>query len=309
MRGHNTGLIAMAFGLCAVPAAAQEDADRAATRAPNTATADVFASDDADDTTVVRTGLNLDWSRTSEDEYVGFRLEKAWFTPLGQETASYERAYVRYADRAGGWSWSGQVGTDGHTVLGAFNLAEASRWRKEIFVERDMLETPLGVSEGLYYTFAGAALDIPLSERDTATVLAGVQEFTGDNIRLHLRGIYVHLLKEDWGVSAQLRGRYFHSTDPGEFDYFSPRKYAEVLPVIQMRRFSNGWRFLLAGGYGAQRTSGESWRSARYFNAQASSPANRSLQVRTSLLYSNTPVGNGAVYDYLQGTVGVTTRF
>ena len=128
-------------------------------------------------------------------------------------------------------------------------------------------------------------------------------------VRLHMRGSYAHVVKPDWGLSAQLRGRYFHSTEPGEFDYFSPRWYAEVLPVMQMRRFSNGWRFVLAGGYGAQRTSGGSWRSARYLNVQANSPVDRRVQVKASLLYSKTPVGNGAVYDYLQGTLGVTTLF
>ena len=76
-----------------------------------------------------------------------------------------------------------------------------------------------------------------------------------------------------------------------------------------MRRFANGWRFLVAGGYGAQRTTGENWRSARYANLQASSPADRPLQLKASVVYSNTPVGNGAVYDYLQGSLALTALF
>lgn len=76
--------------------------------------------------------------------------------------------------------------------------------------------------------FVGAAIDMPLSQRDTLVLATGVQEFTETNERLHLRGTYVHVVKEDWGVSAQLRDRYFRSTESGEFDYFSPPSYAEV---------------------------------------------------------------------------------
>lgn len=300
---------ALALGLVALPCLAQSSDALPAERAPRAATLDVFASTDADDTDVLRTGANLDWFNAGEDRYQGLRVERAWFTPLGQQTTAFDRIYARYADKSERWSWNGQVGTDGHTVLGSVNIADTSRYRKEFFVERDILETPRGVAEGIYYTFAGAALDVPLGDRDSATVVLGAQEFTGSNVRLHVRGNYVRVVKRDWGLTAQLRTRYFHSTEPGEYDYFSPRWYAEVLPVIQLRRFSGGWRYLLAAGYGTQRDAASDWRSSRYANAQVSSPANRPVQVKASLVYSNTPVGSGFVYDYLQGSLGVTTRF
>ena len=299
----------LAFALASAPVLAQSAEGRPEEQAPAAATLDMFASTDADETEVVRTGVNFDWFHPADDRYRGIRLEKAWFTPLGQDTSGFERVYLRYADKSDNKSWTTQIGTDGHTVLGSANVAVGQRWRKELFVERDILETPRGVTEGIYYTFVGAALDMPLSQRDTLVLVTGVQEFTGTNERLHLRGTYVRVVKEDWGLSAQLRGRYFRSTEPGEFDYFSPRSYAEVLPVLQMRRFSNGWRFLVVGGYGAQHTTGEGWRSARYANAQASSPLGRPLQLKAGLVYSNTPVGNGAVYDYLQGSLAVTAVF
>ena len=305
----NGVISALALCLAAAPASAQSVEGQTEQRAPAAATLDVFASTDADDTEVVRTGVNLDWFHAGDDKHRGVRLEKAWFTPLGQNTTGFERVYLRYADKSADKAWAAQVGTDSHTVLGSANFAIGQKWRKEVFVERDILETPRGVTEGIYYTFVGAALDMPLSRRDTLVLVTGVQEFTGDNERLHLRATYVHVVKEDWGLTAQLRGRYFRSTEPGEFDYFSPRAYAEALPIIQMRRFSNGWRFLVAGGYGAQRTTGEDWRSARYANVQASSPVDRPFQFKASLLYSNTPVGNGAVYDYLQGSLALTAHF
>ena len=300
---------ALAVSLGASPCLAQSTVALPSDRASGAATFDVFASTDADDTEVLRTGINLDWSHAGDDRYQGIRIEKAWFTPLGKKTTDFERIYARYADKSERWAWNAQIGTDGDTVLGTFNLADTSRYRKEFFVERDIVETPRGVSEGIYYTFGGVALDVPLGDRDTATVVLGAQDFTGKNVRLHVRGSYVHVVKPDWGLSAQLRGRYFHSTQPGEYDYFSPAWYAEVLPVVQMRRYSGGWRYLLAAGYGAQGNAGSGWRSSRYLNAQLNSPAIQPVEVRASMVYSNTPVGSGAVYDYLQGSLSVTKRF
>jgi len=300
---------ALALCLSASPCLGQSSDTPPAERLSSAATVDVFASSDADDTEILRTGINLDWSHEGEDRYQGIRVEKAWFTPLGQETTGFERVYARYADKSESWAWNGQIGTDGDTVLGSFNLADTSRYRKEFFVEREILETPRGVTEGIYYTFGGVALDVPLGERDSTTVVLAAQEFTGKNVRLHVRGNYVHVVKPEWGLSAQLRGRYFHSTEPGEYDYFSPRWYAEVLPVVQLRRYSGGWRYLVAAGLGAQGNAGSNWRSSRYFNAQVSSPASRPVSFKASMVYSNTPVGSGAVYDYLQGSLSLTTRF
>lgn len=299
-----TSLAIAACAVAAAPCAAQAEPGQDAA-----ITIDTWASTDADHTDVLKTGVNVDWVHTSNDRYQGIRLEKAWFAPLGGSTTSFDRIYARYADKTDKLAWNTQIGTDGDTVLGSASLAVTSGWRKEFFLERDILETPRGVTEGIYFTFGGAALDIPMSERDSATVVAGAQEFTGKNVRLHLRGNYVHLLSDDLGLTAQLRGRYFHSTEPGEFDYFSPRWYAQVMPVLQIRRSDGGWRYVAAAGYGAQRDSGSDWRSSRYLNFQLTSPASEPVQLTASVLYSNTPVGTGYVYDYAQGSLALTTYF
>jgi hypothetical protein len=302
--GHKMkALTFLAFAGCsvlAVPCAAQERT--------SAITIDSWASTDADNTDVLKTGANLDWVNVGADRYQGIRLEKAWFRPLGGSTKSFERIYGRYADKSDDWAWNAQVGTDGNTVIGSVNVVGAG-WRKEFFIERDIVETPIGVTRGIYYTFGGAALDVPISRRDSATVVAGAQEFTGKNVRLHLRGNYVHVLKENWGLSAQLRGRYFHSTRPGESDYFSPRWYAQILPVLQIRRFHRGWRYLAAMGYGTQRDSSSKWRPSRYLDLQLATPPAGQLQLAAGILYSNTPVSTGYVYDYLQGSLALTSRF
>ena len=271
---------------------------------------DLFASTDADHTEVRKAGINLDWRYAAPENYLGVRFEKARFKPLGQKWTGFERGYLRYADKSGGWSWNGQIGTDGHTALGAVSVHDEARFRKEFFVEREIVETPQGVGRGIYYTFAGAALDLPVNDRNNFTVIAGVQEFTGDNLRLHLRANYVHVVKPEWGLSLQLRSRYFHSSHPGEYDYFSPRWYAQALPVVQLRRYTGGWRYSIAAGYGGQRDSGSDWHASRYVNVQATSPVvGRSWFLKGAVVYSNTPVGSGYVYDYLQFNFGVTRAF
>ncbi|MEQ8309583.1 MAG: hypothetical protein RIA72_02675 [Sphingopyxis sp.] len=294
------------------PAAAQASASGAGDDLPTQHHAigvDVFASTDADDTDVIRVGVNLDPIYESPDDYFGLRVEKAWYRPLGLATAERERVFLRYANGSTDWKWNAQIGTDGDTVIGSASIHDESRYRKEFFVERDIVETPRGVEEGIYYTFVGAALDVPVDDRNSFTVMAGAQEFTGKNVRLHARANYVHVLKPEWGLSAQLRTRYFHSSKPREYDYYSPRWYVQALPVLQLRRYSGGWRYLVAGGVGAQRDAASDWRASYYAAAEVSSPASgRGWYFKAAALYNNIPQNSGA-YDYGQLTIGLTKAF
>ncbi|QIL02905.1 hypothetical protein G7078_08985 [Sphingomonas sinipercae] len=299
-------ILALAAATTATPSLAQQS-DVAINHAVG---ADVFFSSDAEDTEVIKAGFNLDWRYRGPEDYQGVRVERVRFTPLGQESRTFDRAYLRLADDSGRWKWAATVGTDGHTLLGSATVHDEAKFRKEFFVEREMIETPLGVSKGIYYTFAGAAIDLPANDRNIFTAFVGAQEFTGDNVRLHLRGNYIHVIDPGSGLSAQLRTRYFRSSEPGEYDYYSPRWYAQVLPVLQMRRFVSGWQLLGAAGYGAQRDSGSDWHSSRYLNARATSPRfNREWAFSADLLYSNTPVSTGFTYSYVQFRAGLTKAF
>lgn len=271
---------------------------------------DTFFSTDADGTDVLKQGLNLDWSYRGPEDYLGVRLEKAWFRPLGKSWNGRNRVYVRAADTLGKWKRNATVGTDGHTILASADLHDEASFRKELFLEREILETPEGLKHPIYYTFGGAAIDLPADDRNVVTLVGGLQEFTGRNLRTHLRANFVHVLKPDWGLSLQLRTRYFRDSVPHEFDYYSPRWYMQAVPVIQLRRFTNsGWRYLLAGGVGVQKDDSSSWRRSSYFNAQVSSPPNRGWSGNASLLFSETPTATGRSYNYLQLTFGLTRAF
>ena len=159
-----------------------------------------------------------------------------------------------------------------------------------------------------YTTAVGTALDVPINDKNGLTLVGGVQEFTGKNVRYHARGTFTHSIKSDWGLSFQLRSRYYHSTHPREFDYYSPRYYLQVLPVLQLRRFSHGWRYMVAGGIGGQRDAVTEWRQSRFATAEITSPVTQGWFIKAAALYSNTPLRTG-IYDYGQMTVGIGKRF
>ena len=93
----------------------------AAASAP-AAGADVFYSSDAEDTVVLKTGISFDLRYDGPERRLGFRIERAKFTPLGQESRTMERAYLRAADSLGAWKWNATVGTDGRTLLGSASI-------------------------------------------------------------------------------------------------------------------------------------------------------------------------------------------
>jgi hypothetical protein len=272
---------------------------------------ELFASADSDDTSVVKLLGRALLADRAPDSFAGIALEQVWFTPQGQATRRDSRFYLDLADHAGEkWLWRTRLGTDGHTWLGSANL-RSSDWSREFFVEREIVETPRGVDEGIYYTFGGASFDIAASPRDTVNLMAGIQEFTGKNVRLHLRGSYVHVVKPELGLSLKLRSRYFHSTEPNEFDYYSPKNFVQLLPVIQMRRFdSSGWMFLGAVGLGAQRATNSGWQSARLAELRIESPRGaRGIRAFGQVQYSNSSLNGSGDYHYVMTRIGLTARF
>jgi hypothetical protein len=293
--------------LCAGAASAQD----AGLSTNPSAGVELFASTDSDHTDVVKLLAKGAFLDDGADRYIGLAAERAWFAPQGQHTRKDERFYVEAGDRAGSnLLWRARLGTDGRSWLGSGSL-RAKDWSKEVFLEREMVETPRGVDEGIYYTFVGASLDLPASKHDIFTATVGVQEFTGRNERLHLRGSYVRVIQPKLGLTAQLRARYFHSTVPGEFDYYSPKNFFQLLPLLQMRRFTaSGWMVLGAAGYGAQRATGSDWQSAKLAEVRVESPRSaKGFKLFGQVQYSNNSLSGSGNYDYVMGRFGVSARF
>ena len=294
------------LGLVCVPHAAT------AQGANHAVGADIFFSTDTDDTQVARLAAQFDLRNDDPEHRIGLRLEKAIYDFQGLNREERDRVYLQAADVSGGWSWNVRAGTDGDTLIGSASVHDDTKFRKEFFAERDVVETPQGLSRGLYSTFVGALIDLPVDDRNIVTVLTGIQEFTGANERLHVRANYIHVLNPALGLSAQIRGRYFYSTHPREYDYYSPRWYSQLLPVLQMRRFIDGWELLGAGGVGAQRDSSSKWRRSDFAQFRIRTPAMRVWSGYGELTYSSSPSDSSAVngsYGYFQSMIGVTRRF
>jgi hypothetical protein len=290
--------------LLALPCVAQAADDGAASR--QALRADAWASSDADGNETRKLALGWDFSHRDADHWWGAKVEHARFSGDGW-AKSEQRVYLDGAGSLGGWLWDGKLGGNGHTVLGAFSVHSQDPWRKELFVERETLETREGVRRGLAQTFAGAALDMPFSERWSATALAGLQDFgAGSNLRTHLRGNLVYAVAPEQGLSLQLRTRYYHDSEPYEGDYYSPPWYGEALGVLAWRRHVGGYAWSARAGWGRQRSADEGWKRARMLGVGLETPRWKDAWLRVDAGYTDTPVltatgGNGSyAYRYLQ---------
>ena len=295
---------------CATPAFAADD------EGPHQAAGfDIFGSSDADHFHVVKTGLSYYPDYESTQNYLGARFEHFLFSSSTGGSGHAERGFVNFANSADGWNWSGTAGTDGRTLLGsgsvfAQGLFDHAAIRQEYFVDRDLLETPMGFNRGLYFTFFGGSYDIPLDDRNTLTALVGAQTFSGKNYRLHLRSNYIYVLEPDWGLSLQFRAKYFWDSLPREFDYFSPRWYMEGIPTVQLRRFYDRWQFLVAAGYGVRRNNGATWQGAGLAQVSIISPRfGSNWVIDAGFLYSNQPIAASYAYTYEQATISLIRRF
>ncbi|MCM8557411.1 hypothetical protein [Sphingomicrobium sediminis] len=270
----------------------------------------IFVSSDADGTDILRVGADFDIARWNREKYRGIRVERAHFAPGNSEVEDTDlRVYARIAEPVGEWKLAGTVGTDGDDLLGSITAVHDVALRKEFFLEREIVETPIGLTQGLMSTYGGLAVDIPADDLTSFTLLGGVQAFTGDNTRYHLRANAVRVVDPDNGISIQLRARYFTDTTPREYDYYAPGEYLQLLPVVQVQRFNNGWRYRLAGGWGALRDSDEGWRQSRYAEARLTSPDLGGFSMEAQALYAEQPTLLGGAYSYGQFQLSARTGF
>lgn len=260
---------------------------------------DAFHSSDADGAELTRLGLGWDVSRRDREHWAGVKVEQVRFAEDGWSRHE-QRIHLQAAGTLGNgeidddtWRWRVSPGTNGDTLLGSASLNTEGARRRELFLERDLLETRLGVERGQVVTFLGAAIDHPLGSRGSITGLAGWQDFDDGNQRLHLRGTGVVSVWPGQGLSLQLRTRYYRNSEPGLGGYFSPSWYADVIPAVGWRRFLSGHHFNAVAGVGRQRTGEEDWRRARLFQVGYESPRWRDTWVRVDAGYSDTP-GTGS---------------
>lgn len=253
-------------------------------------------SSDADGNETRKVSLGWDWRRIDRERWTGLEIQNTRFS--GDDWShSEQRVYLGAAGVAGHdpvdddtWRWEFRAGGNGHDMLGSASLHTEGPHRREVFFERELLETQAGIARRQMYNFLGAAIDHPFSERFSGTMVAGVQTFGDGNRRDHLRANLVYVAVPEQGISLQVRSRYHRNTDPYTGGYFSPPWYAEAVGVLGVRRVFGGHAWRLLAGTGRQRTADEGWKRARMFELNYESPRWRQNWLRVNAGYSDTPV-------------------
>lgn len=292
---------ALLLALATTSAAAAEEAS--ATR--QAIRTEAWIGSDADGNETQKYAIGWDFQHRDIEHWKGAKVEHARFSGDGW-SESEQRLYLSGAGDLGQWRWDADVGSNGDDLLGNFSIHSQDARRKEFFVERDVLETREGTERGLVQTFAGAAIDLPMGERWSASALVGAQDFgSGDNLRTHLRGNLVYAVAPKQGISAQLRTRYYRNSEPFEGGYYSPPWYGEALGVLAWRRYVGGYQWTARAGWGRQRNSEEGWKRARMVEFGLETPRWKNAWLRLDAGYTDTPVltdtGTGSyAYRYLR---------
>ena len=252
---------------------------------------DVWVGSDADGNEARKLALGWDIEHRDIEHWWGVKVEHARFSGNGWHDAQ-DRLFLSGAGDAGSqWQWEGDVGTNGDDLIGRASIHSRDAYRKEFFIERDVLETRNGVAQGWVQTFAGAGIDVPMGDRWSASGVAGVQDFdVGDNLRTHLRGNLVFAVAPEQGLSLQLRTRYYRNSEPREADYYSPRWYGEALGVVGWRRYVGGYQYTARAGLGRQRSAGDSSKRARMLEVGMETPRWKNAWLRLDTGYTDTPV-------------------
>ncbi len=252
---------------------------------------DVWVGSDADGNEARKLALGWDIEHRDIEHWWGVKVEHARFSGRGWHDGQ-DRLFLSGAGDAGSlWQWEGDVGTNGDDLIGRASIHSRDAYRKEFFIERDVLETRNGVAQGWVQTFAGAGIDVPMGDRWSASGVAGVQDFdVGDNRRTHLRGNLVFAVAPEQGLSLQLRTRYYRNSEPREADYYSPRWYGEALGVVGWRRYVGGYQYTARAGLGRQRSAGDSSRRARMLEVGMETPRWKNAWLRLDAGYTDTPV-------------------
>lgn len=154
-----------------------------------------------------------------------------------------------------------------------WRLTPSSVVAVDLTASADLVETPRALERGIGHAFLATGVELKLSERLTATGLAGYQPFTDGNARTHLRGRLIWLAVPEQGVTLQLRYKQY---DTRELDvegaYFNPERYRQWLAVAAIRKRHAGWIFSGALGAGQEHATGSEQRASYLAEVRAEGP-------------------------------------
>jgi len=239
------------------------------------AAVEVLATTDTDHfrSARLRAGALVDY-RTAYD----FVAVGAGFTRYEQGDFAADRyslgAAVKKVERATG---AGLVASGGLSEVGdrlrafldvTWNRRLSQATGVELIGQREFVETRPALEAGTMTNFLAASVDHAAADRLTLIGLGGLQYFSDDNRRTHLRGRVIYVLVPEQGLSVQLRARGYDSSRPGGTLYFNPESYAQADIGLRLRRAFGNWRVLAAAGFGVENVDWSNETPTRYLDAR-----------------------------------------
>lgn len=114
--------------------------------------------------------------------------------------------------------------------MGAFDfnqpLGVGQSWG--VSVERDVVNSELGLQKGLSYTAVALVGDHAFGEKFNVGISAGIAQFSNDNRRAMLRTRWNYSLSEAHGLNVYVKTRSYQNSNPYRPEYFSPDKLNEA---------------------------------------------------------------------------------
>jgi hypothetical protein len=166
--------------------------------------------------------------------------------------------------------------------------------KAEVFVNRDRVETQNALSNGIYFTFAGASIEQQILERLSAVVMGGNMYFSDTNTRPTVKAKLIYDLIPEHGVTAQLRYRQYRDTNTNVTNnYFNPSEYNETMIALGARKRIAGWMLSGTAGVGRQTVNQDPSTTTQLYELAATSP------VASNDYYFKTRIGYGKSAGFL----------
>ena len=176
----------------------------------------------------------------------------------------------------------------------------------ELIAAGDLVETRPATENATAYTFGAVSVEQQLGTRFTAIGLAGAQRFTDGNKRVHLRGRLIWMLVPEQGLSAQLRWRQYHSSQPDAGGaYFNPERYREWQGGLSIRKRYAGWVWSGTLAAGREEIDRGVQQTTKLADVRAEGPMGKRARLAVHASY-NRSAGFGTAEDYWYRTAGVT---
>lgn len=185
------------------------------------------------------------------DEWVvrtGYSAANGWGLRAGamhyrspQWSATGRSMAATYRQAEGGRSVDAALGAasvEGHTrLVGLLDvLVPVARGASAgLSIERDLLNSPLGLRTGMTFTNLAVVGDYAFTPRFNVGVAAGATLFSDDNTRPYLRTRWNVELHADTGLNAYVRTRSYRNSDPRQPAYFSPPRLHEAAVGLSSR--------------------------------------------------------------------------